>query len=551
MTLGQTIEGIYLADEAAGLRLAGWLASRLTAGDCVLLSGDLGAGKTTLARGIIRMLCGMDTEVPSPTFTLLQHYQPGAEPYEIIHADLYRLGGVEETEELGLFEAMDERIVLIEWPEGLAGAWPQNYLRLALAEPESQADAGSGRMLSLGGDAASLQRFQDIGDYMARDAALTEFIAAHNWDDATRRQIAGDASSRRYERLERPEGHERPERHDTKSQKAILMDWPPSASSSTSSTSSSGTADRRDYARQVHLAGTTGAFSAIAGYLRTCGLSAPDCLAQDNAQGFMLLEDFGNDTMTRFIDRHDPRLPIFYHEAVLALVKLHQAGVPEVLPLDGSDTGYPLPLYDAGVMMVEARQFIDWYLPMQNKTLDEAALTDWHKVWADLIEGLAEHQVEEQAEGGQDETPAIPDVLILRDVHSPNLHWLEHLQATARVGFIDVQDAIRGHPAYDVVSLLQDARRDVDPQLAVSCLALYLAESGLPAQRFNAAYAFFGAQRNIRIAGVFARLAMRHNKPRYLQHMPRVLGYIAENLRHPALAPLKDWLAQHVPEVLE
>jgi len=169
--------------------------------------------------------------------------------------------------------------------------------------------------------------------------------------------------------------------------------------------------------------------------------------------------------------------------------------------------------------------------------LPDTALTKWEEIWASLV--------------GKLEAMKIHDVMMLRDVHSPNLHWLGNRQSIRRVGFIDIQDGIAGHPAYDVVSLLQDARRDLPEDYEGRFKSLYVAETGLDASDFDTAYNIFGVQRNLRILGIFVRLSKMQGKSSYLQHIPRVNGYIKDGLAHEALADLREWFETYVPEVLE
>lgn len=175
-------------------------------------------------------------------------------------------------------------------------------------------------------------------------------------------------------------------------------------------------------------------------------------------------------------------------------------------------------------------------MPAQGKTLPDEAVKAWEAIWAVMVTKLEAMQTRQ--------------VMMLRDVHSPNLHWLSSRQTVRRVGFIDIQDAIAGHPAYDVVSLLQDARRDLPADYEARFKTLYVSETGLDAADFDIAYNIFGVQRNLRILGIFVRLAKMQGKTSYLQHIPRVTGYIRAGLAHEALADLRHWFETYVPEVL-
>lgn len=494
---------IFLPDEAASLRFGHWLAMRLQAGDIISLEGDLGAGKTSMARGIIQSLCGMDTIVPSPTFTLVQHYQSAR--FEICHADLYRLENPNEMDELDLFDD-NRRLVLLEWATRLEDRQP-DMARLCLSEENK------GRWLHFEGKQDILERLQDMPEFVAREEAMLGFVSGflekNNLQNVSRVPIAGDASARRYERL----SAEGPGEGQAE---ILLMDWPQVPINAED--------DAQDYAAKVKLGRTLADFTHIADYLRSVGLSAPACLATDPENGFMLVEDFGSLSMTKMIDTQDARLDIFYHEAVAGLIRLAKQPPP-------SDCD----AYDAEIWQTELDVFVDWYVPYIGAKLSADAHNEWQNIWHDSFAVL-------------NQQPSLPDVLVLRDYHSPNLHWIEKRQAASRVGIIDVQDGLVGSPVYDLVSLLQDARRDVPKERAERLLTFYLSQTGFDRQAVEAAYAIFGAQRNLRIAGVFARLAVRDNRPDYLQHMPRVLAYIAQNCQHVSLKPLRSWLKKYLPD---
>lgn len=256
-------------------------------------------------------------------------------------------------------------------------------------------------------------------------------------------------------------------------------------------------------------AGAVGPFLAMTEWLRGHGFGAPGILAQDQDQdaGLLLVEDLGDDLVARVLDRDPGMAPRIYDRITDLLIALHRHPVPDfVAPLDGP------------TLADQAGLFVDWY--------PQGA--DIAPVIAALHADLAADQ---------------PPVLALRDFHAENLIW----RGDAPLGLIDYQDAVACHPAYDLVSALQDARRDVDPAIEAACIDRYLAATGLDPDRFRAAYALLGAQRNLRILGIFARLCLRDGKPRYLEFMPRVWGHVQRNLAHPALAPLAQAVAAVPP----
>ncbi len=493
---------LALPDISAVRRFAGWIAPRLKKGDWLLLSGDLGAGKTELARGIIRQIFGVHTDVPSPTFTLIQHYE--SPEIKLLHTDLFRLESSEEIAELGLLDETDS-IVLVEWPEKLGAYMPEKAVTIHLE------DVGSIRQCTLHVAPDNNDFFHGLDDFINREKVLIDFLEKNGYGQAVRTTLAGDASSRRYERLE------------TDNKRFILMDWPTPLN------------ENDDYKAKVFLSKSVTDFRDICAYLIRCGLSAPEIYAQDASQGLLVLEDFGQHNFTETIDAKDPHLPILYHESIMALVALYHHADTENPQTNGRQFSTPV-RYDEAIILTEIQKFIDWYMPSLEKTLPDSALVAWEEIWGALVTKL--------------EAMKVHDVMMLRDVHSPNLHWLDNRQSIRRVGFIDIQDSIAGHPAYDVVSLLQDARRDLPKDFEGRFKALYVTETGLDAGDFDTAYNIFGVQRNLRILGIFVWLSKVQGKSSYLQHIPRVNGYIKAGLAHAALDDLRGWFETYVPEVL-
>ena len=312
-----------------------------------------------------------------------------------------------------------------------------------------------------------------------RDTALAAFLSRSGWADTERRALAGDASARRYERLRRGAA------------RAILMDAPP---------------DRGE---------DVGRFARVDAWLRAQGYSAPHLFAEDASNGFLLLEDLGDDLFANLLLR-DPALETaLYSAATDFLADLGRRPVPDfVRPLDA-------PALTALLGWVG-----EWYMPAMEA--DPARIATLGETFAILYNALAADA---------------PTVLSLRDFHAENLIWLPERTGHARLGLLDFQDAVAAHPAYDLVSLLQDARRDVSTATETAMIARFCASSGWNSDEFGAIYALLGAQRSLRILAVFARLCLHLGRPRYLAFMPRVWGYLLRNLRHPRLAPLTAALA--------
>ncbi len=259
-------------------------------------------------------------------------------------------------------------------------------------------------------------------------------------------------------------------------------------------------------------------FLRAAHWLDDNGMRAPHILAEDAAKGLVLLEDFGTDRMRDYLDTHPADEIEVYGGAIDALVQLHR------LP-PGPFLDYSLSEY-----LREVRLFTEWYCPAQNLYADAAGYTAaWEATLADLLPRQR------------------PGVTVLRDYHAENIMLLGALN---RQGLLDFQDALVGHPAYDLVSLLQDARRDVSAEVETAMIERYLAATGADRETFLADYARLGAQRNIKIVGIFVRLWKRDGKRRYLDLIPRVWRQLERDLSHPALARVAEWFAANVPATL-
>lgn len=261
-----------------------------------------------------------------------------------------------------------------------------------------------------------------------------------------------------------------------------------------------------------------GPFLKVAHHLLDRGFAPPRPLAVDRERGLLLLEDFGDDRVGPLLVREPQHELAIYERAVDILADL----VREPAPAD-------LDSYDAAAMEREVRLFTDWYAPALGIDVDERSCLDaWAEAWRPILAAV-------------ERSP----VLVLRDYHADNLMVLPDCRA---LGLLDFQDALAGHPAYDLVSLLQDARRDVAPDLEEAMLERFATAAGIDDPvAFRADYEVLGAQRNTKILGIFTRLWKRDGKPHYLPLQPRVWGYLERNLAHPALAPVREWFDRNVP----
>lgn len=322
-----------------------------------------------------------------------------------------------------------------------------------------------------------------------RDAAIDRFLGVHGWGAAVRSPLAGDASFRRYERLRQGE------------KAAILMDAPPPME------------DVRPFVR-------------VARHLRALDLCAPEIYAVDEAAGLLLIEDLGDDRFTVMLNGNgngsgNGDEDTLYQGAVDVLIELHRHPAPG----DLAD-------YDAARLLEEVERVLDWFMPaFAGAAVADAMRDDYRARWRAVL----------------DVADGLPKVTVLMDYHVDNLMWLPERQGLRRVGLLDFQDALAGSPAYDLVSLLQDARRDVSEPLVDRMLKRYIEATGFDENEVRTAYAVLGAQRGARLVGQFPRLWIRDGKPQYLEFMPRIWRLLTMDLTHPSLAPVAEWFDAHVP----
>jgi aminoglycoside/choline kinase family phosphotransferase len=254
-------------------------------------------------------------------------------------------------------------------------------------------------------------------------------------------------------------------------------------------------------------------FIRIAEHLAEIGFSAPAILGSDLDHGLVLLEDFGDARMREVVDATPESEQGIYADVVALLVKLHQYPAAD------------LPPYSRSELQREAGLFTEWYCPAVDLNVD---LGGYKSAWDNAFDAIEDGSV----------------VTVLRDYHAENIMLIDGREGLAKLGLLDFQDALAGHPAYDLVSLLQDARRDVSEALEAQMRAAY---SNVPDAGFDAAYAILGAQRNAKILGIFTRLWKRDGKPRYLDYLPRVWAYLERDLEHPALGQVAAWFERNVP----
>jgi N-acetylmuramate 1-kinase len=320
-----------------------------------------------------------------------------------------------------------------------------------------------------------------------RATQTKHFLAANGFKDAKLFPLAGDASFRRYIRVKKG------------AKKAMLMDAPPEKENSRS-------------------------FLSIATYLHAKGYSPPKILAEDIKNGLLLLEDLGDDLFTLKLKKKSANERALYAAAVSVLANWHKKKIADSKAL-------PLPAYDEELLLREARLFSDWYLPqVMGREQARAPAEEYLDIWRRIFT----------------RAPLLTDHFVHRDYHADNLLWLSHRKGMRRVGLLDFQDGVYGDAAYDLVSLLEDARRDVPRALAKQMIEHYVKTTKQDAARFHTAYSILAAQRNSKIIGIFVRLAARDGKYSYLDFLPRVWAHLEHDVKHPVLAELKTWMDKYI-----
>lgn len=482
-------------------RLAAGLSTFAAPGLAVLLSGPLGAGKSVFARGFIRGLASGSAafDIPSPTFTLVQAYDETR--ILAAHVDLYRLNTEAGLEELALEELLLTHVLLVEWPERLGGRQIENALHVDIS------GTGNEREVRLAGDGAWTP-------ILLRNDQINQFLRNTIWHGADRHFLEGDASFRRYETLT-----------STAAPRAVLMDMqarpdgPP-------------VRNGKSYSAIAHLAEDIRAVIAVNAQLCSMGFSAPVSFAIDLDHGLAVIEDLGSKVFGRMRlasdNMHEPM-----RAAVELLADMAARTWPARIPVDESTTHH-VPEYDQEAQLIESDLLPSWFWPyLHDQQVPPEISADFAQAWSQVLPAAR----------------AEKPVWVLRDYHSPNLLWLPERTGIRRVGLIDTQDCLLGHPAYDLASLLQDARVDISAEEEAEFFEHYCAiRAPFDRKAFAAAYAILGAQRATKILGIFARLSKRDGKHGYLQHLPRVSRNLEKNLQHKVLAPVRDWYDRHLPQ---
>lgn len=485
-----------ISDEAATRRLAEDVAAVLQPGDLVTLAGDLGAGKTSFARAMIRSACGdPDLDVPSPTFAIRIDYR--AAHLHLAHADLYRIAGGEDAQELGLEEALEAGVLIVEWPDRLDRLPATDRLDIMIEMAGERRTA----VLAAGGT---------WPDRLKRTRRIRDLIGAAGFAGAQRLHVVGDVSAKAFERIVGEDGTT-----------AILMNAPAREPGPP-------VWNGRTYDAVAHRALDVTPFLAIGSALADAGVHVPKVIASDAAEGLVLMEDLGSESIA---DAHGKPIAERYEAAIDLLAHIHGRRWPEEVAFEGQT--YRVPAYDTEALLIEISLFADWHVPhARGSAFPPDERHDFLEAWRGVLETV-------------DSTPT---TWVMRDFHSPNILWQETGRGLARLGVIDIQDTLVGHPAYDVASLAQDARVDIGEALEARLVDRYRAarrdaDPQLDDTAFASAYAILGAQRATKVLGAFTRLTFHDGRTGYGAHIPRMKTILARNLQHPVLSSLRVWYA--------
>ncbi len=336
-------------------------------------------------------------------------------------------------------------------------------------------------------------------DQTHRNTQRHEFIGAAGWAGCEIEPLMPDASHRSYYRLKK---HPNPQNHNSQNRTAMLMDAPPPSES-------------------------VSPFVALTQHLQTLKIRCPAIYCADHKNGFLLIEDLGDATFTKLLAVGFSE-KVLYIKAVDTLIRITTHADATQMKLN-SPFATKLDHYALPQFLSEARLFVDWYLPAQTgKATTQPVINDFLTACTQIFQAL----------------PALKPSLTLRDFHVDNLMIVKDECAV-----LDYQDALIGSCAYDLVSLLEDARRDLSAPLQNAMLERFLSATAIPRQAFMHHYIAWGVQRHLKVAGIFTRLSVRDHKPQYLKHLDRVRQLIQRALHspdnHPALAPLREWSKDH------
>lgn len=493
---------LIVKNEAGTMELGQDICLSIAGGGIIHLRGDLGSGKTTLARSIIRNLSGdINLEVPSPSFSILQEYQIDHNPQisEVLHSDLYRLNDPNDVRELGIEPENSHSLIIVEWPEN--GGEALLDADLLVQFHDFDVEENTSRTVTISGSKRWMEN-------LSRSLDIRKFLN-ENWGrKVMRKPLQGDASTRSYETVQL-NGNSR-----------ILMNAP-------KQTDGPIIQDNKPYSQIANLAENVTAFVGIAKLLKSNDLMVPTIFSHDLDNGLLLISDLGRE---QIIDEKHRPIKDRYLASAEMLAQFHnRENVPNQFHIE-NDINYIIPEFDKPALLIEVSLLADWYAPrFKGKALSGSEFDQFNKIWNDLFILLKQSEKK----------------IALRDFHSPNIIWQPDQESTKRVGVIDFQDAVLAPSAYDLASLGQDARVDVSVNLENEILHRYCNHrsntDNFDEALFRRDYAIMAAQRATKILGIFVRLDERDGKPSYLKHLPRMQNYIRRSLKHPVMHEYKKW----------
>lgn len=489
-----------MTSEKDTIKLAQDIAKFVVAGDLIRLEGDLGTGKSTFARAVIRALGTKEDHIPSPTFTLMQTYDDTRIP--IAHVDLYRTESPEEVADLALDPWLKHGLLLVEWPEKGGDELSQTRPDFLKHNP-METDNGSTLTITLEEVSMFERRVTfDAGESWQKRLSVLlpndkyrkatpegreRFVESLGLKGHVLQPLTQDASFRSYYRIKTPDGPR------------ILMDAPPPIEN-------------------------VKPFIEIDKHLRKIGIHAPEIFEKDIEKGYLLLEDLGNTTVRTGITEKDVPLEPWYYRAVDVLAHIAN-----------SDLG-PAPKYSHEMLWSEVARFVDWYLPYITGCATNTADRQWFMdAWMPLFDKIMD----------------VPKTTTLWDFHGDNMMMLSDLpgEGIQNVGIIDFQDARVGPITYDLSMLLQDARFELSDDMERKLIERFIGALDCPVDydKFMTSYNLINVQRTMKIIGGFTRLACRDGKPEYLQFMPRCWNIVDKALKDPELEPIKHFMNRVVP----
>lgn len=485
---------ITCSSETETTRLAETVSLILKPGDLITLDGDLGAGKTTFTRALIRAaMQDPHAEVPSPTFTLLQIYE-GFPFGKLAHLDLYRIEHPDELDELGLDEILQDGVGFVEWPVRAQDNLPKITATMKIVHLDE-----TGRHFQIDGQTSFLERLN-------RSLEIRAFLDKSGHGSSKRHHLTGDASARAYETIT-PE----------KGPSVILMNAPAQPDGPPIK-------NGLPYSKIARLAEDMSAFVGVSILLEENGFRVPHIEAMDLDRGLLLIENLGTGSV---LDDEGKPVEERYLACSNLLAAMHEKTWKAQVELPNGDI-HIVPPFDRNAMMIEVDLLKQWYVPYRlGRELDLKESEQFDAIWDRLITEL---NVAETS-------------ILLRDYHSPNIIWMDHESGQDRIGLIDFQDALIGPTAYDLASLAQDARVDVSEELEAKLVHRYCAQrSELDETEFRSAYAIMAAERATKVLGIFVRLSKRDGKHGYLKHLSRIENYLQRSLQHPLLNEYNQWL---------